>query len=161
MRGTKRKQVFHNEPPYWEKKNSGQLPLEPRLIEEKTEAEFLYLALYPVEFLIVRAVREGPFDERRYDAHLVFLHASCCYCRHAEPYAACDHRALRVERDGVFIGCYAGLYEGLFGFFARKAHRRDVNEHKMVIGSARDERKAFFDKGLGKGLGVYEHLLLV
>src|SRR3990172_3481706 len=161
MRGTEGKQVFHNEPPYWEKKNSGQLPLEPRLIEEKTEAEFLYLALYLVEFLLVRAVRERPFDERGYDAHLVFLHAPCGYRRHAEPYAACDHRALRVERDGVFIGCYAGVKESILGFVARKAHRRDVNEHKMIIGSARDERKAFFHEGLGAGAFVREHLLLV
>src|SRR3972149_2982887 len=77
MRGTEGKQVFHNEPPYWEKKNSGQLRLEPVFIEEKTEAEFLYLVLFLLKILLNQHPLRSPIGELPKTVNHFFLHAPC------------------------------------------------------------------------------------
>ena len=93
--------------------------------------------------------------------HVLLLEAAGGDSRCADAQAAGDKGALRVVRDGVLVGGDVDSVQTLLQILAGDVHVLQVDQDQVVVGAAGYQAEAFIGQRLGKGLRVFDDLLLI
>src|SRR5262249_53905572 len=82
--------------------------------------------------------------------HLFFLHSASRQCGRADSKSRWLQRRLSVEWNRVLINCYRRALETLLCLRAGQSAREDIDQHKMVVSSARDDSEPVTRESFGQ-----------